>query len=405
MEFWRPYFISALTGLLVGIERERAHPSQKALGVRTFLLLSLIGALAGGLGNFWLALVLAVFSLALIVLSYVFSSLSGDHDYGLTTEFAGMIIFTAGYASHQDPVITAIMGPLVALVLFSKRSLHGFTAKLESSELQAAILILLLAVTVTQFLSVEAIDPWGIFIPRKFGLIVLALALLEFVGYILNKILGEKRGSLLTGFLGGLVSSTAVLLSTVRQSTSPKANSRSLAATAIAAKLASLFELLVIVGALSQDLLRSLLPPILAGMTVGVIALFIFNLKAQDSSEGLHLRSPLEARGVLRLSVMLAGILMLVAAVQEWVGPRGTKILAVITGLFELQGFSLASSTLVARGHLSVNEATSSIVLAVTASLFAKIVLSWAVTRQSFSRDVTIVFALMATGIGLMVWC
>ena len=66
---WQAYLISAVIGLLVGIEREKAQPRAKTMGVRTFLLLSLLGAVAGGLHDFWLTIVLYVFALTAILLS------------------------------------------------------------------------------------------------------------------------------------------------------------------------------------------------------------------------------------------------------------------------------------------------------------------------------------------------
>jgi uncharacterized membrane protein YhiD involved in acid resistance len=48
---WKPYIIALAVGLLVGIERENSKADQKALGVRTFLLLSLLGAIASDLQN------------------------------------------------------------------------------------------------------------------------------------------------------------------------------------------------------------------------------------------------------------------------------------------------------------------------------------------------------------------
>ncbi len=399
MSFWQPYLISALIGLLVGIEREKAHPQKKAMGVRTFLLLSLLGATAGGIEQVWLAAMIAAFCFILIILSYFFLGGRGTNDHGLTTEFAGAIIFTVGFISHQQPILAVLVGPIVALVLFSKRSLHQFTAALKPSELQAAILILLLAVTVLNFLGTEPIDPWKIFVPRKFGMIVLVLALLEFGSYVLIKILGERKGSLIVGFLGGLVSSTAVLLSTSKQSKLPHQNSRGLAATAVAAKLASFLELLLITAFISEELLARLLLPVGASLVTGAIGLFLLNFHSQPTAAGIHLRSPLDLRGVLRLSVLLAAILAVVAVVEDWAGNQATRLISFITGLFELQGISLATATLVVQGHLPLEDARASILLAVAASLIAKIGISWAVTRSPYARRVTIVFLMMGAAL------
>ena len=88
MELWRPYVISGLIGLLVGIEREKAHPHRKAMGIRSFLLLALLGSIAGGVDETWLGATIAAFAMASIVASYLLLSRAGLDDHGLTPEFS-----------------------------------------------------------------------------------------------------------------------------------------------------------------------------------------------------------------------------------------------------------------------------------------------------------------------------
>ncbi len=70
MNQWQPYLISTAIGLLVGIEREKDQHDQKEMGVRTFLLISLIGAIAGDVQNSLLSVVFATFVFGLILISY-----------------------------------------------------------------------------------------------------------------------------------------------------------------------------------------------------------------------------------------------------------------------------------------------------------------------------------------------
>ena len=219
MNQWQPYLIAGAIGLLVGIEREKNQNDQKELGVRTFLLISLIGAIAGGLQNLWVAGSIAAFVFGLILISY-FSQVRSREisiDRGMTTEFAAGLVFCLGYSAHSSPIVSALIGPVVALILFSKTSLHRFTNAIKPSELQAALLLLLAGVSIINLVPDAAIDPWGIFNPRTFGYLVLTLATLEFSSYVLTKMIGQKAGTLVVGFFGGLVSSTAVLISSAQR--------------------------------------------------------------------------------------------------------------------------------------------------------------------------------------------
>jgi uncharacterized membrane protein (DUF4010 family) len=404
MEEWRPYIISSLIGLLVGIERERAQTVKKAMGVRTFLLIALLGALAGGLTDIWIAALIAAFTLAAIGISYFLFANEDAKDHGLTTEFAAAVVFVVSYISHQNAILSAILGPIVALVLFSKRSLHRFTAAIKASELQAAILILLLAVSVIGVLKDQVVDPWGIFNPRKFGLLVLTLAALEFLGYVLTKVWGERRGALVSGFLGGLVSSTAVLLSAARGSTRSASGLRSHLSTAVSAKAAALIELLVIVTLVSDQLTLKVAGPVLAGLFTCAISMAVLTFRIKKSTPHLTLRSPLEVKSVLKLATLLAAILAGVAATQRWLGTSAAQGLVFLTGLFELHGVSLATATMAAQNQVSMDAAADSIFLAVAASLIAKIVMAWIVTRGLFARYVTLIFGAVLLSVAAGVW-
>jgi uncharacterized membrane protein (DUF4010 family) len=404
--YWQPYLIAIVIGLLVGIERERTHSHQKELGVRTFLLISLLGAVAGGLQITWISVLVTAFALGLILIAYFTKTHGGiaTPDRGLTTEFAAGVVFVLGVAAHEAPALSAIIGPVVALILFAKKSLHRFSHAITRSELEAALLLLLAAVVIINLVPDTVIDPLGVFNPRKFGYLVLTLALLEFSSYVLTKVIDEKKGSLIIGFLGGLVSSTAVFFSSAKRASQVPSSWRFALCTTIAAKLASLIELLLIIGLISGPLLQQLLLPIAAGLVVGSIALAIFSRTPQQSDSELKLRSPLDWIGVFRLSVLLALILGAAALAKQWLGESATLVLSFLTGMVELQGISLANATMFTQGSLSIETARISVVLAVISSLSAKIFLSWIIGRGTFSRALTGVFTTMVLAVGSVAW-
>lgn len=406
MDQWQPYFISTLVGLLVGIERERSHTSSQALGVRTFLLISLLGAVAKGVDSLWLSGMIAAFAFSLIAISYFNQTRlpAENPDRGLTTEFAAGLIFCLGYASHQFPSLAASLGPAVAIILFSKRKLHRFTRALKPSELESALLLFLFVVIVINVFPDETIDPWQIFNPKKFGYLVLALAGLEFSSYLLTKMLGEKKGSLIIGFLGGFVSSTAVLISSSRHARASDSHWRSSLSSASAATLASFIELLLIVGFISSVLLKEILPAIGAAILTGLMTL-VFLARKQDKRGGVaELRSPLDWFGILRLSLLLAGILGGISFVRNTFGIQSTAIVSFLTGLFELHGVALANATLASQDQLSGVAAKSNILLAALASLVAKVVIGWSVGKGPFAKGLTLVLFLMGFSLGAAAW-
>lgn len=396
MNVWQPYFIAIAIGLLIGIEREKAHPKEKSMGIRTFLLISLLGAIAGDLQNFWLAAVVAIFAFGLILISYFSqnNSKNTDADQGLTTEFAAGIVFCLGYAAHESPTLSSLIGPLVAVILFSKASLHRFTHAIKPSEFQAALLLLLSGVVIVNLVPDAVIDPWGVFNPKKFGYLVLTLATLEFASYLATKIVGKEKGPLLFGFLGGFVSSTAVILASARQSVKSPTQWRSTLSTTLAAQLSALIELLFIVGFVAPSVLLPLVMPIgISGLMI-VFVIFVLIHKSESIHSDLKLQSPLDWQGVLRLALMLACFLAAISLVKRWLGDQATLLMSFVAGLFELHGVSMANATMFSQGHLTIQVTTQNILLAVIASMVAKIGISLIVARNGRFTQVLILSTL-----------
>ncbi|NJM09718.1 MAG: DUF4010 domain-containing protein [Bdellovibrionaceae bacterium] len=296
-------------------------------------------------------------------------------------------------------MLASLLGPVVAVVLISKAPLHRFTSRLKASEIEAALLLLLFGVSLLNLVEDRVIDPWGIFNPYKFGLLVLILATLEFASYALTKMLGVKSSTLLIGFFGGLVSSTAVLLSNSRQALKVESAWRPLLAAVMAATLGSLAELLFIVGFVSRPLLLQILFPVSATILVGGASLAFLMMKKSECTSEIQLKSPLDWKGVIRLALLLAAILAGIAVVKLWLGENATLVVSTLTAMLELHGVSLANSTMFARGQLQMSTAINSLLLACTASLVAKTAISWMINRGPFSRALSLIHIAMAAAL------
>lgn len=398
MNFWQPYLIAILVGMLVGMERERSHAAAETMGFRTFLLISLMGAVAGGAQNTWLPVLITIFVFGLILISYFTqtNTQTPNVDRGLTTEFAAGMVFALGYTSHSHPILSALLGPAVALLLFSKKKLHRVIRAIRSSELEAALLLLLMAVAIVNVVPDKVVDPWGIFNPQKFSYLVLTLGVLEFSSYVIVKAIGVGKGSVVVGFLGGLVSSTAVTLSSAKQfSKQPDSWSHFVIST-VAAQAAAFVVLLFLVYFASPRLATELLPAVGSAIIACGAATVVLYKKNNPQSVQFEIKSPLDLRGVLRLALLLAAILAAVSISQKWIGSSAVYTLSFVTGLFELHGVSLANSTLFAQQQLSERVTTISIFIAIIASLISKVIIAWIFAKGKFARVLTVVFAVVA---------
>ena len=404
MKEYFPFLVSILLGFLIGIEREKTKGTG-AMGVRTFTLIAILGSLCGWSREIWLMAASSLFVLGLVLSSYFRATGPGiQKELGLTTEVAAGVVFALGYIAHRDPALAGLLGCFVALLLFWKTPLHRFTSTVRPRELEAALLLLLLGISVLGFLEDKVIDPWGLFNPRKFGMVILLVAAIEFSSYLAVKFIGPGKSPIVVGFFAGLVSSTALLLTSARAAKkNPNAWTQHLITVAVG-KVASLLLLVVVVGVVSADLIGLTALLVSGAVLVGILTTALFLGNSSTASTPIEVRSPLDILGVLRLSLFLAAILAAVGLAQRHAGDLGRETAAFIGGLFELQGVSLATATLHERGQLEINPTLVTLELAVIASLVGKIVISWVIVRGKFSVATTALFLAMGIAVVLMAW-
>ena len=220
----RDFGTALLIGALVGIEREKrkaTEPEPGIGGLRTFILLALLGAITGWLANeqhMPAMLVVVVLVVGVTVLAgYVLAARVHPDALGLTTESAAITVCLLGAMTmlgHRE--VAVALGIVTAAVLAYKQPLHGLVAKIDWDDIFAGLRLFIATFIVLPLLPNHAVDPWGALNPYALWLLVLLISSLSLIGYVGSRWLGADRGILLTGLTGGLVSSTAVTLSFAR---------------------------------------------------------------------------------------------------------------------------------------------------------------------------------------------
>ena len=124
--------VAGLAGLAVGVEREwsghTTGPAARFAGVRTFLLLGLLGGLAGwliGEGLKELGVLLLAGGSALTVAAYVMAARRGGDTVEGTTEVAGLVVLALGAVSGLGfPLVTSAVASVMVLALIEKTRIH-----------------------------------------------------------------------------------------------------------------------------------------------------------------------------------------------------------------------------------------------------------------------------------------
>jgi uncharacterized membrane protein (DUF4010 family) len=253
-----------------------------------------------------------------------------------------------------------------------------------------AVLFLLVCLSPSQ-----ALDPWNLFSPKKVATMFFALALLQATGSVLARLLGARAGAILTGFLGGLISSTATTAALAKRSKiSAEKGSKTETLTFLAATGAMLFEgLALLLSGTTQfhpDLALIFLGPLL--LTAGLI----YRHAKQMVSRSVVLESrPFEILPLLKLAAFIVAVLALSKLLQKVFGQAGLMVLTFLVSLFEIHGSVIANLQLHESGGVSVSLLGSLLAISIFASYLSKLLLIFSIGSNLLRKDATKITALL----------
>ena len=279
--------LSLGVGLLVGFERERR--TDTVAGVRTFGLAGLIGGIAALLGpregTPWSLLIVTLIAAAAGITGGIVarSRMTDDdrpndvrpndvrpsdvrpNDLGLTTAFALVATTLLGGLAVLGHYSTTIAGAgTLFLLLYIRDPLHAVIRRLAPGDVRAIAIFVLLALVVLPVLPDRALGPFDAVNPRAAWMLVVLVVALSLAGYIAQTLLGARAGTLATGLLGGLVSSTASTVGAARSVRAGGAHANAAAITLLSCGILPI-RLMLLVGVASKGAL-ALLWPWLAGI-------------------------------------------------------------------------------------------------------------------------------------------
>ena len=400
------YVVALAIGLLMGLERER-NPAAKA-GLRTFALTALLGVLtahlATALGEQWLIVVGLLLVGAMMIAAYLHAPQQPDGDPGTTTVAALMLCYGLGVLVWQAEIQLAVMlGIAATMLLYFKPELRGLSQHMSRRDLLSILQFSVLALIVLPLLPNQNYGPYGALNPHQIWWMVVLIAGVGLAGYAALRLVGQQRGAVMLGLLGGLVSSTATTLAFSRHA---RASDTMLPISVIVIVLANLVVLVrlgVLATVLAPGVLEQLAPLLAGGLIAGGLgaAYGVHRLHPQGELPPLAMGNPTELRPALGFGLMYGVVLLAAAWLSDWLGTRGLYAVALVSGLTDVDAITLSSLRLHNLGKLSVAVVVNVIVLTVLANLVFKSALTLAIGGWQMARHA--IAGMGAVGLGLMV--
>lgn len=399
-----PQFITSLAiGLLIGLERERTA-APKA-GLRTFALVAMFGTLAALLsakfGTPWLFIAGLLAVAAMIIAAYR-NDHSIDADPGTTTVIALLMSYGLGAMVWYGLVKLAVMLAIgVTALLYFKPELRGLSRRMTRRDLVAVLQFSVLTFIVLPILPDQNYGPYDAVNPHQAWLMVVLISGISLSGYVALKVVGTRYGAPLLGILGGLVSSTATTLIYAKNSKISASATNLAAAVIIIASTVVLLRLMILSSLLSDTAPSHLLLALGCGLITGLAAA-LYNWRKMKTASELYVpetSNPAELHTAISFGLLYVIVLLCSSWMMDVAGSQGLYIVALISGLTDVDAITLSSLRLSNLGQLTEHQTTLTIILAFLANLAFKFGIVVFIAGWPLARMVAVSFLMIAVGL------
>lgn len=393
-------------GLIVGLQREST--SSELAGVRTFPLVTLLGAACALLAQAAGGWILGAGLLAVAAATAMGNAarLRGDKpDPGITTEVAVLLMYALGaYVMAGSRAAAIVLGGTVAVLLHFKAELHGLVSRLGGGDVRAIMQFVLLALVVLPVLPDATFGPYAVFNPREMWLMAVLIVGLSLAGYIALKFFGERAGIVAGGLLGGLISSTATTVSWSRLTRGRPEAARAAALVIVIASAVVYARVLAEIAAVARPFLAVAAPPLLVLALAMVMSAAVLSLRTRDEAPArVDGQQPASLKTAFSFAALYVVVLLAVAFVNERMGARGLYAVSVVSGLTDVDAITLSVARLVGSGQIGPDQGWRLVVVGVLSNLVFKGAMAAALGDPRLRRFVVLLFALQVlVGAGLL---
>lgn len=336
-------------GLLIGVERERRKgqgPKRAFAGLRTFALVCVSGAAAALLPQPGLVPIGAAFVAALGVVAY---ARDRSDDPGVTTEVALLLTYVIGVVCvWQLPLAAALAAGLTAL-LAARERLHRFVNEwLRPAEIRDGIALAALVLVALPLMPDRPL--WGpVLNPATLVQLLALLLAVQSLAHLCRRLLQARHAVAFSAFASGFVSSTATIATLGMSARQSGEEARLMAGGGLLSCVATLLQMLMVAAAVRPAWLSILWLPTLGAALLAVVwgAWLVRGAPvALGSTMGSspHTEGPGAAQGdrmfslwgATAIAALLAGIQVLVHALDLWLGEAGMLAGTLLAALLDL---------------------------------------------------------------------
>lgn len=263
-------------------------------------------------------------------------------------------------------------------------------------------LFLLSLYVLMQLIPDQYLDFLGLFNLKKIVFMIGALVFVQTLGSFFSRTIKTSTGFLVSGFLGGLVSSTAVTANLAKTSQSMKAPRLQLESLVfLGSTLAMLVEALMLtvlgMGGVHLEIIPILLLPIIATIVLTVL----HSLKIRHLNTDYDNGPTLQILFIIKLACFIILILAMSKVLQKYLGQSGLEVATFLISLFEIHGSIIANTQLFEFNHITTAQFAKLLSVSVLASYLSKLFLIYSFGALHLKKQITIWTLIILSAVAL----
>jgi uncharacterized membrane protein (DUF4010 family) len=360
------FLLALAIGFLIGRTREPGPDDPPRPGMRDFLIIALLGAVAGHSSNVAIAIALFAGTIGAVLV------MRAQHPErnGITTELAAIATFALGaLCLSSDRQLGAGLAIVLAAILAERDQLRSFVRNaISDREYIDTLSFLGLIFIIYPLLPTGSYGPFGFFEPRKVWLFVILVSGVSYVGYFLTKFTGSERGALLTAIVGAIASTTAYTTGISQAVADAPEFAIPAARYSLIANSILFPRTLLIVAVVSPTLAIAAIPSFaamtIAGFAAALILAPVVKAKKRSKVADSTFRNPFSIRPALEFGVVFTIVMLVTRVAKHYAGYGGQMVVSAISGLVDVTAISVTLATFVQSGTSAARDAVIGLTLA-----------------------------------------
>jgi uncharacterized membrane protein (DUF4010 family) len=374
------FILVTLFSLIIGLEQRRQHQDSDEFifGTdRTFTFIGILGFVLYLLSpTSFFPYLTGMAILAGLLAIFYYKKIESQKEYGITTLVVVFIVYGLGPLLYLKPVWFSVLVVTTVLILVElKPQFISLTTRFDEDEFTILAKFLVMAGIVLPLLSDKVISPEIPISPYKVWLAVVVISGISYLSYIIQKFFFPKSGMIITGFLGGMYSSTATTVVLARKSKSSNVATNVVSSAIVLATGVMFIRVLILAFIFNTSVAKALSVPVLSlSALTFVLSWLIYKFGGKGKSDKMgetKAKNPLEFKTAVLFAVLFVVFAVITQYVMKTYGTKGLDLLSLVVGVTDIDPFLLSLFT--GKYDLSVDVLAHATLIAVTSNNVIKL--------------------------------